>query len=165
MKKMLVVSIILIVVLSGCSSLPSPETPNSTLLVIYVAVDHESGGQPFRYYKLYMDNGEELAKLYASDGLVFVTNLPAGKHVVKKLKSIHKKHVRTRESDVYIPFEMRSKSITVFPQKLKVTIRRENTKSKSTYYQYWDFIDLNSDDKDKINNLLRQQGNYKLWDI
>ena len=156
--------VILVFSFSSCATLPKPPSENSTLLIIPIQTIKKTNYDYYRYYIVELSNTDTTIKIEPKSGYLFVRNLKPGDYVATRLISLHRKHVRRREFPLHIPFSLHPKTITVFPSRLEILLKKEWGRS-STYYQYWEFIELSTDEKQAIVEDIETYQRIEYWKI
>jgi hypothetical protein len=156
--------VILIFSFSSCATLPKPPSENSTLLIIPVETTKKTNYDYYRHYVIELANTDTTIKIEPKSGYLFVRNLKPGEYVATKLISLHRSHKRKREFPLRIPFNLYPRTITIFPSRLEILLRKEQGRS-STYYQYWEFFGLSTDEKQTIVEDIKKYRRIEYWKI
>lgn len=164
LKRSRIILVGFVVLLSSCATLPKPQTENSTLLVIPVKTIKKTNYEYYRHYIIKLSNTDATIKIEPHSGYLFVRHLQPGEYAAVKLISLHRKHTRKREFPLYIPFTLSAGSITIFPSRLEILLRKEQGRDY-TYYQYWEFYDLPEAEKLAIIQEIEGYRRIEYWQI
>ena len=157
--------LLLIACIVSCSMLPKPQSDNETLLILPIKTIKKANCDFFRHYIIELENTDEIIRIDPQSGYMFVRNLQPGKYTATKLISLHRGHVRRREFDLNIPFSLSARTITIFPCRLEVLLRKEYREMKSNYYQYWEFYKLSTREKKNIIEDIKKHKSIEYWRI
>jgi hypothetical protein len=157
-------SVILLFSFSSCATLPKPPSENSTLLIIPIKSIKKTTNDYYRHYMIELTNTDTTIKIEPKTGYLFIRNLKPGEYVATKLISLHRKHIRRREFPLHIPFSLYPKTITIFPSRLEILLRNELGRS-FTLYQYWEFFELSTDEKQAIVEDIKTYQRIEYWKI
>ena len=159
-----VLVVILAFVFSSCATLPKPQSKDSTLLIIPIKSIKKTNYDYYRHYIIELSNTDSTIKVEPQSGYLFIRHLRPGDYTAIKLISLHRKHIRRREFRLYIPFSLSTQTITIFPSRIEILLRKEQNRD-STYYQYWEFFELSTDEKQAIIEDIKNYRRIENWRI
>lgn len=167
LRRFFSITLFLVLILSGCLSVPEPENNDSTLLVIDRVMSKSSHATPIYQYQMIFEDEELVVDSFLpANNLLFIEGLPAGEY---QLVAIHE--IKPVSDEIINEFPLSTSVIlkagyyTILDFKISARLVRGYTSSLSSYkdWQYTEIISLDSVRREEIVNVISSSKNGYHW--
>lgn len=167
---LIVLPVLIVLVLAGCESFPKPRSEADTLFVVpvvYLDSQTVTSSRLSFGYRLALENVQtgkiKHITIDSSDPYEIVKNWDEGEYLVRSYSSMGFAENWTKQLQINQYLKVERGKVTVFPCKV-VIILFESSKMLYDTSIAVDFIELDTDDQERILEFLGTYENFHLWE-
>ena len=155
--------------LLGCAGLPTPNSPQDTLLILPVDTDKQTVGTYFGKYRLHIKSRNEgierIWTITPYGNYAKLTDLPPGSYTIDRVTfSYEKADKKGSEQDIDYRFTLEPGSVTVLPLVFLYDFYRDDTES-DRYWMRGRLAEIDREIAERVGADLKRQENFDRWKV